>query len=901
MSHVGLRTIASLGLACTCLGLLCPSPVAAAEPERYAIDAQIDREHGVIDGTMRVDVRVADGESEITLWLYADRLAVSPSSMEERSWRWIYPGEESLGGISLSDVAIDGASTDLAPATSEEPGTLRGRDFAGSDVRVPIPAGPARTVTLTLAFHLDVPDRFGRLGRDGATISLGGPWYPLVVDGDAWGFEVPHTLHARATSGEIRTRTAGGAEITTTDEVAYVAALVGGPLHERTVDVLGHALTYVTNDPIYVSPAASDHTLGGLQDLVAVDRVRFVAECYRDVIRTAEWLGLEVPDELVVLATHSRSELAATAPRVALVSDRIFEVFPLDVVQEFHRRAVRRALFSTLVQRLSAREEAPGDRGWVDDLRAAALVDLDELRRNNATQTPQQLLQLFAFHPAVDQLLYAPQIAFEEAYFGAVDEPDRFRDDPVRARFPTTRGRRLLESIRDVLEDEPMERFVAMLARGHRSVASALARVGVDVSADLPSWLRYASLEVNYRLGEIHTERTETGYRTTVEVLRDGPERPEPVEVEVEDGAGNHVTATWDGRGERGVVTIDTPADRGSVTIDPRGRLPESAQMADGHPRADDATNSPWRPPIFTAFALTVLASQADVNGVIEAALRQRYNLENTIALRLARTGARTGGRIAYIQGLGERAHTNRRIATLGGGIGFNYLRGDYPAGTHNVAGYAVDAQIFGGVDTRHFLQDPREFFLLSGALQLSGVFREDGTFGVSARGSLLAAVLVPVGLLNAFLFTASGGFTANPVLPADRQIVGGQYGLRGFANDELLGNGALFAVIEHRATIVSDLNLNVLWGVFARELQLAWWIGGGAVFDTVERDGTHQDVHGAFEAGAGIRVHYEYGGIAPGVLALDVGIPVSRWAQVGPNDGVHAPVGFYIGFDQYY
>ncbi len=899
MSHGVVRTIASLALACTWL----VTPRArAAEAERYEIDARIDASAGTIDATIAIDVRLGVDEDHVTLWLYPDRLAVAPSSMEERSWRWIYPGEIDRGGITLSDVAIDGAPVDVDRTTHPE-GELRGRDFAGSDATIRVAPGQARTLRLTFAMHLDVPDRFGRLGRDGHTISLAAPWYPLVVDGDDWERDVPHALHAVVSGGEIRTRTAHAAEISVVEHVPYVPALVGGPIHERTIEVRGRRMTYVTTDPIYVPPAAGVRGSAGLEDIVGIDRVRLIGEAYADVIDTSAWLGLPIPDDLVVMAVHSRSELAAPAPRVALVSDRIFEIFPLDVVQEFHRRAVRRALFSVIVQPISAAEEASADRGWIDDLRSAALVDLDELRRNNATQTPQQLLSLFAFHPAVDQLLYAPQISFEDTYFGAIDEPDRFRDDPVRARFPVTRGRRLLECVRDVLEDEPMERFVSMLARAHRDVRAAMERAGIDVSRDLPAWLRYASLETNYRLGAIVTHVTQEGsYHTRVEILRDGDERPEPVEVEIEDTEGHHASAYWDGRGERGYVDVETPSDRSSVTIDPHQRLPESAHVADGHPRADDATNSPWRPPIFTAFALTVLASQADVNGVIETALRQRYNLENTVSLRLARIGARTGGRIGYIQGLGERAHTNRRIASLGGGIGFNYVRPDFPPGARNIGGYELDLQIFGGVDTRHFLQDPREFLILSGAIQLAGVFGEDGSFGVTARGAFVAAYLVPVGLLNAFLFAAGGGFTVNPILPADRQSIGGQYGLRAFANGELLGNGALYGVIEHRATIATDLNLNVLWGVFARELQLAWWVGGGAAFDTLEHDDIHLPVHAAFEAGAGIRVHYEYGGIAPGVLAIDVGAPISRWIRDGGlADPHYGPVGFYIGFDQYY
>ena len=898
MSHLERLTIASLALACTWLVAISAS---ASEAERYTIDARIDASSGSIDASIAIDVSVGPEEDAIRLWLYADRLAVSPSSMDERSWRWIYPGEVDQGGIALTSVAIDGHAADLT-ITSEPVGERRGRDFAGSDALVAIAPGGARTVHLTFEMHLDVPDRFGRLGRDGHTISLAAPWYPLVIDGDAWEHDVPQSLHAVVTNGVIRTRLAGGTTIDTSETTSFVPALVvAGAIHERTVDVNGHRLTYVSSDPIYTPPPASARGLEGLADITGIDRVRLISEAYADVTTTASWLGLPIPDELVVLAVHSRTELAASAPNVALVSDRIFEIFPLDVVQEFHRRAVRRALFATILQPLSAAHEDDVDHGWVDDLRSAALVDLDELRRNNNAQTPQQLLQLFAFHPAVDQLLYAPQISFEDSYFGAVDEPDRFRDDPVRARFPNTRGRRLLECVRDVLDEQSMERFVAMLARGRRSIREALERVGVDVEARLPEWLRYATLETNYALGAIHTERTDTGFRTTVEVLRQGDERPEPVEVQVEDGAGNRVSAFWDGRGERGTVVIDTPADRSSVTIDPQQRLPQSATVADGHPRQDDATNAPWRPPIFTAFSLTLLASQGDINGLIDVALRQRYDLEHTVALRLSRTGARTGGRIFYIQGLGPKAHTNRRIGSFGGGIGFNYVSPNF-GGSGNQGGYELSLQVSGGVDTRRFLYDPRDAFLLQAALQAGGVFRDDGNFGVNARGSLIAAWIVPVGLLNTFVFAGGAGFTANPILLADRQAIGGQYALRAFANDELLGNGAVYGVIEHRVTVASDLNLNVLWGVFARELQLVWWVGGGAVFDTIDRRGMQHDVHGAFEAGGGIRVHYEYGGIAPGVLAIDIGAPISRWAEQGcAFCGPYPAVGFYVGFDQYY
>ncbi len=669
-------------------------------------------------------------------------------------------------------------------------------------------------------------------------------------------------------------------------------AIVASRLHARTVRAAGREIVVLSGNDLYAPPPYEAPGASGVHDLAGVDLAGAVRDVTEQAYTTAAWLEMATPERLSVLVVPSRTELAASAPGALLVSDRALQIFPLDVVREFHLRAVRRAIFQVLAQPISARLEAAGDRGWVDDLRSIVLLDLDEARRSSTAQRPDQLLSLFAFHPAVDQLLYAPQIAFEEIYFGAIDEPDRFRDDPVRARFPLTRGRRLLECVRDVLDEPAMQRTIARIANGRRSIRSALARAEIDVDALLPLWLRYATLEVNYRLGAMTTERSESGFRHTIEILREGDERPEPVQVEVEDAAGNRASGYWDGRGERGEVVIETPADRGSVTLDPQQRLPQSARVSDGHPRQDDATSAPWRPPIFTAFALDVLVSEQNVTGVIDLALRQRYDLEHTVALRLSRTAARTGGRVVYIHGLGPKAHNNRRIGTLGGGIGFNYVHPGF-GGAENLGGYAVDLQLIGGVDTRRFIYDPRDALVLTGALQITGTVREDSTFGITGRGAFHAAGMFPVGLLDTFVLAGGGGFTIGPALDADRQSLGGRYGLRGFANGTLLGNGALYAVLEHRFTAITDLGINILWGVVAREVQLAWWVGGGAVFDT--QDG--RSVRGAFEAGGGLRFHYEYGGIQPGVLAIDVGVPISAYAE-GQSG---TPLGFYIGFDQYY
>ena len=885
--------------------LAIPAPASAAEPESYEVVARAHLGSGVITLSQRVHVRVSDGEREVRLWVYADRLAVPPRVLGERTWRWLYPGDVDHGEVTLESARVD--EEPVEPRIEREEGGERGRDARGADLVLPVRAGEARTVVIELAMRIRVPSRFGRMGRDGDTVALAAPWYPLVVGADGgWAFVVPHRVAIELEGGgELWLSglvASGRAEVQR--ELPYVPALLAGRLHRWIGRVAGVDVAWTSFEPIYVAPGRDAQGIEGLADLVHVDRVGLMRQALAPAIASARWLGAELPRTLEILDVPTRTELAATAPGALIVSDRLAQVFPVDVVQAFQIRALRRAFFARLAQPIAARVDPVADRGWAEDLRAVVMLELDELRRSSEAMTPQQLLSAFAFHPAIDSLLYAPQIAFEDVYFASVDEPDPYRDEPARARVPTARGHRLLESARDVLGEHAFERFVAMVANGRRSIREALERVDPDALLRLPTWLATPLMETNYRLGEIRSERLERGrWRHTVEVLREGAHRVEPVDVEVEDAGGERVIGTWDGGGPRGEVVIETARERRSVTIDPRQRVPQSARIADGHPRADDATDQPWRPPVFTGLAFDILASEGNVTGLIDVVLRQRYDLEHTFHLRLLRTAARTGGRFRYLQGVGPKVHTNRRSVTLGGGVGLYNVHSGF-GDPDAPGGWAADVDLSLLLDTRSYLYDWREGFSVHVQGLATTTFLEDGTIGATGRISARFSGTIGVGNLHAIVLVGHAGASINPVVDANRQSIGGRYGLRGYANDELLGTSVLYAVAEHRFTAVTDLAWNVLHALWARELQLAWWLGAGVVLG--ESGG--QDAAGAAEAGVGFRIHYEYAGIQPGVLALDLGLPLARWAQEPPcflssDAGCdrRTPFAFYVSVDQYY
>ena len=874
----------------------------AATPELYRVRARIDRDQGVVTGHLSVRVRLEPGEDHVRLWLYPDRLSVAPTAMDERSWRWIYPGEVDLGGMRTRHVRVDGLPARTALET-EPPGTARGRDFSGADLIVAVPPQPrSRAVQVQLEFRVTVPGRFGRMGRDDGLLALAAPWYPLVVGpDDAWAYQVPHRVQVRLGSGgalaiaDARFSDRGRVERT----AAYVPVLAAPALHDATVEAAGVQLVLRSPDRLYQPPPPSVRGEDGLIDLSRVDVVTRTREVAAQAIETARAFGLDVPERIVMLQVPSRTELVATAPGVLLFSDHLFQIFPIDQTLQFHRRVVRRAVLAHLAEPLSAADPV-SERGWATDLRAVALLDLDEARRRSGTETPQQLLSLFSFHPAIDQLLYAPQIAFEDTYFAVIEDRDRFRDDPVRARRLRSRGRRILESARDVLEEGALRRWITSLVRGRSSAADALAEAAPEAAARLPDWLEASARPVNYRLGEVTSERAGQGYRHTVVVYRDGATRREPVEVRVDDASGAHTIAVWDAAGERGEVVIETDAELSAVTVDPRHRLPQSPELADGHPRVDDATDHPWRPPILNGFLFNVLVSEADFTGLIDFALRRRYDLEHTIGLRAERTRAFTGGALRYSQGIGDKVHTNRRMGRLSAGVSFVRLHEFF--GDAELGGWRTQISVGASVNTVRFALDPREGVWGSAALTGGLAVRDDGTLGWTFRGGARGGVVLPLSLVNAFVLVAGGGFTAGEALTSELQPLGGSTRLRGFESGEMLGRGVFYGVIEHRWSAFRDLAINLAHLVWIREIQLALFAGAGVVFDrNVVSTGRHDDVLGAADVGAGIRVHYEYGGVQPGVITLDVGFPLTRALTAQRGDPARNPVGFYIGFDQFF
>ncbi|MFW6050432.1 MAG: hypothetical protein ACODAU_04615 [Myxococcota bacterium] len=849
-------------------------------------------EAGVVEGAMHVSVRLPAGARGVRLWLYPDRLRVAPGSMNEINQRWIYPGERDFGGMLVRDVRVNGRP--VQPRVRRRPvGTPRGLDETGSELWVPTPSSAARA-EVRLRFRLELPRRFGRLGRVGGQSTLAAPWYPLVLGADgAWAFRAPHRVRvdivgdAEGVIGPVRFRQRGVART----RGPYVPMVVAPRLHVGTQRTAGRTWRYVSSDPPYRPPPPDARGLEALEDVVRVDVTGLVGEQLGAVEETLRATGIAAGEEpLIVVEVPSRTELASTAPGWVLLSDRAYQVLPVEPVRQFHHHRVRRALFRHLVAR-AGRPDAPKDRPWAEDLRAALLVDLDIARREGDVQSPRELLGWAGFHPTVDQLLYAPQVAFEDVYFGP-RAGDGIRDDPRRAHGPVATGRRILEMARDALGAERMARLARRLLGLDVAARDALREVAPDLAHRLPVWLAAPSLEVNYRLGSIESERADRGYRHRIEVVRDGAHRPEPVEVAAFDDDGNRAVGRWEGDTPRGVVEVTTPAPLDEVLLDPRGRLVQSAALAQGHPRGDDATRHPWRPPILQGIYLSGNLSEERFTGSVDFVMRRRYVLDNALGVRLESSPRAAGGLLRYIRDWGPLRHTNDRIGHVAVGVQARRLHEGFTAG--GLGGWGARLLLGVGADTRRYFVDPRrgEFGSLSGAVGL--VHQDDGDLEPTWTARARAGLVRPFGLRNAVVLVADGAYTGGEALPGELPGLGGPLLLRGYESDEGVGRGRVVGVVEHRWTALSDLALNAAHLAWVREVQLALFAGGGAAFRTFAGERRRWGA----EVGAGLRVHFEYGGVQPGVLAIDVGVPLVRDELVRQ---ARSPVAVRVGFDQFY
>src|SRR5581483_10952270 len=97
--------------------------------------------------------------------------------------------------------------------------------------------------------------------------------------------------------------------------------------------------------------------------------------------------------------------------------------------------------------------ERVDDLGWSPEVAASALTDRFTLRSYRREEYANQILSGAAWIPAIDRVLYAPQVPFASAYFYSLEDPDPLRDNLAQFDNQRPRGKLVYAKLRDLLGD----------------------------------------------------------------------------------------------------------------------------------------------------------------------------------------------------------------------------------------------------------------------------------------------------------------------------------------------------------------------------------------------------------------------------------------------------------------
>ncbi len=866
------------------------APMTALAQDVHTVEAVVDAERGEVSGVLRLRLEEAPEDGQITLWLYAARLMEAPRTLTEIDTRYTFPRRPNVGEV---DVPLEAVRVDGAPAEVERRARAADghRDLEGDLLILHVPE-EAREIEVP--FSIRLPSRFGRLGRVGDRITLAAPWYPLRVEGDTLRRDGEHRVALRLEGdGEILAAGRPRGRVTRVrNRGPYLPVWIAPEWHPHPLAIEGQEAVLYAPERLYRRPGRHARGTGAIRNWAHIDLPGRFTRGVQPVVDFVQGAaGAAMPRRLVVVKTPTRTELAVPVPGALMISDRLYEVAGLDLMRQFHDTAVRVGLLGLMTEHIAERLDAPADRGWAGDLRAAIFFALFGTSRGEEVQTAEDIVGWAGFNPAVDQLLYAPQVPFTEAYFGAQAGPDRLRESPDRAMRPFLHGARFVAALRATQDEDALARIFAAVVAGERSMRDILDEIAVD------RWLHGEAEEVNIRLVAVRTVRVDDGYVHRIELARDGGGGTQPVEVLVEAGRDERVRAVWDAPGETGTLEVRTQGRLRRVRVDPNGVIPQSPEIADGHPRADDVDRLPWRPPVMQQFAVQPNASEGITLLTVNFILRQQYATDQAFIASLERTarGARIFG--GYTRYLGRMLDTNRRRGALTGAIGYERIAknfGGEAPGLNRLVGYVVARY-----DDRRYLFNPQRGQYVIGGASIALTTAEGTQQRVGLFPYVRANVTRSPTPWQTFVIVGEVGGVIGAPLQGERTGIGGRTRLRGFQTDELLADARAFAVVEYRFTPFRDLSTMVLEAVWLRELQFALFTGGGWARNV---RGRGRDTF-VGEVGGGVRWHIHYFGVQPGVLSLDVSAPLGREPEFNAAgfEIVRSPVTVLFGFEQYF
>ncbi|HEX3695877.1 MAG TPA: hypothetical protein VH374_10840 [Polyangia bacterium] len=848
-----------------------------AAPLTVAVDATLDPKAGTVSGHARLTItnRAAVALTDVPLWLYPNHLGARPKELTDVNFHWVYPRLFSPARMDISDVRVDGT-----PASVRIEDTGAGTRTLAR-VSLPAPLPPGGVVAIDADFATEIPRRFGAFGCVGGHCRLMGGFYPtpLHLAASGWQADAPPdrsdvSLSVRAPTGvdvlagDVRAR-GGAAPVVAVQSDAPDATVIASRrgFYQSNAELAGLSIHFL-------------HEARRPSWLV-LDTARRALE----FLQRQGLLDPGAPDHRAVWLVESplRHELVQVHGQVILVSERLFEIFPLERLRKYHRIALTRAIFTAVLDLRLRAFESPDDIDLAAAALAAHLTDAFTRQEFQRIEYARDLLRPVDFIPAVDQLMYAPLVASAATYFGDLGGDHDLRDDVRRFSHQRPAGGLLYSKLLDLLGPTRL----ALLSRrtlGDRQPfrMAAAAVFGADLDWFWRQWLGPLP-RVNYRLSSVRARDRPAGHGThvTIDVARQGDAVREPVEVAVRDRHGGVQTLSWLADGPTHRFDVDLPAGLDSVQIDPRGRLVETAigdLRPSDDPRTDDRDPRRWRL-IYSGFGGLLNITQLSANFAAIFLLKPAHDLRHALTLQAFHSEAtEIGVGASYFHFFGPQATRNSLTSALLGGLSAGRLDPSFglTQGQAPQPGWRFSARTGLEHDDRDYLFDPWRAVGVDAIASYSLTALDSGTLYSQATVSVDALRLFELLPGHVLGLEADADVTFGDLrLRSQLVSASGPTGLRGFSADELLGRAQLTARLQLRDDYLTDLDWNLFSLTTVRGLAGTLFADGAALSTC---DGYAPSRHGLYaDAGYSLRVLHDAFGIYQQLLSIDFAVPLNR------------------------
>jgi hypothetical protein len=893
------------------LSVVVAASAVAGEHARYDVTLSVDRDARSADGHARITLLpAASTRTSFYLWRYPERFAARDKRLNDYNFYWVYPRSFNPGGMRNGAVTVDGEAADVEVVDHK---------FAGKQTLLRVtprrPIAPGARAVVDVDLHLQIPTRYGPFGCVHSVCTLTG-FYPMLPSQDEAGEPLLDAPPARADQkitvgvtrvsdvvidGELRAVERGGRTTLERENARPAVVIVSKPRY-RSIEAShrGQKIVYLTADLKGIPPTGVE-----VLPYQPTDRTFRVVDAAKSALDLLAELGVPMAPghTLYLVQGQERMELALPLGHSVLVSDQIFDIFPHARFLKFHEFQLVRALYDNWVDELIAPRERAADIGWSPDVAASYLMDLYTLRSYRKEEFARQILSWAAFIPAIDRILYAPQVPFATAYFYSLDDPDALRDSLRQFNNDLPTGKTIYTKLRDLVGDKGIDQIVRRQLAGEPLRQAAEAVRGETLDWFFKQWLGPYP-PVDYRFVDVRSVKHPGGVTVTAVVEKRGQNPPvEPVEVAARDKKGHRDVQKWDGQGARHSYVFELGAPLETIEIDPRGRLVERLPKSNDDLRFDDRRPARWKF-IYNNFGgLVYFFPTLGIDLSLDFSLAPILDLKNSMRFVIYHTNATDIGVSAdYARSFGRKITEARLSSALDVSLSAARINASFGEATGNVAhpGTQIGLGVGVGYDDRLFVWEPNKALSLDVSAGAVMTVLDSGR--VLLQGTLSAGweSIVPIADGHGLALTAAGAITGGDLSIARQMLAaGGAAGLRGYAIDELLGRGRVVARAEYRHVFVHDLDINILHSLYIRG------VGGGvfaeAAMVTACNSYAVDKSSFAYDVGYTLRIFADWFGVSQTTLNIDIAVPLTRQQRdcFGPlpAPSTRAPLGFYFAF----